>query len=175
MSRLIRVLALTMPQVLFAQGCASDCDSPTRLDGPYVVWSNAIVHDPATIPEGYPSTEVFYNGFSEWVLSFAPARSAFDVVIDDQAFLADFTSDDTSCDAFHLRFSGLYTSAVSEMTSDFSWEGTLSALGSHLGGAFTYRAAWQNPSVSGASGSVEVEGEMSGVYAPEGFVDTAGI
>ena len=152
-------------------GCDADCENPKRIDGHYAVWSNVVTHTPADPPEDYPADEIFYNGWSEWSLNYVPAHSNFDLDLDAQQYTAAFISSDNSCNRFNLEFSGTYISATAGVRHDFSWAGDLMYLGSHLNGTFNYTATWQDPE-TGASGSVDTSGELSGTAVTGDNFDT---
>ncbi len=151
-------------------GCDSDCDQPARIDGAYNVWSNVVDHTPAAsaLPAEYPVDEIFYNGRSEWQLKYVPASSSFDLVLDDQAYSADFRQDATRCNAFHLSFDGTYVSTRGAQ-HQFTWEGDLVYFGTHIGGTWGYSSDWTDPATS-TQGHIVAVGEMNGnVSSDTGF------
>jgi len=139
-------------------GCSFPCDPATRLDGSYAVWMHTVTHQPAPPFTDYPSYQVFYNGWSEWDLTYVPAKKAFDLIIDDQTYTADYSTADTGCGSFHLSASGIYVTTDGSR-HDFEWEATLSYYGSHINGTYTYSSDWEY-ALTAAIGSVEATGEI---------------
>jgi len=150
-----------------AQGCNADCDNPERLEGHYAVWSNTVQHNPSEIPEGYPVKDIFYNGWSEWTLSFVPGQEAFDLVLDGEPFTAAYTPADDNCNHFALTFRGTYTTSNGTL-SDLQWKGDLMYYGSHIGGTWTYASTWENPDTLD-SGEIAATGEMTGALSQGGY------
>jgi hypothetical protein len=165
-------------------GCQKECESPGRLDGRYVLFSNVVTHDPDPIQEGYPSRDVFYNGYSTWNLEYDPGRIGFNLLMEvtrqveqetvtsSQPYFAAHASADTNCNVFDLEFSGTYR-GPQDSTHEFSWRGTLTSIGTFLGGEWVYEADWSAVG-DGApvTGSVTSKGEIRGNLSDGEMVDT---
>lgn len=159
----------TLPILLalggMASACDADCENPKRLDGSYVVWS--FVSDHSSMSDDYPSYEVFYNGWSEWTLTYVPSQKTFNLELDEQPYTAGYQSSDNSCNRFSLSFEGRYV-AESGSEHDFAWSGDLIYLGQKLGGTWTYESSWSDPS-TGANGTVNTKGQLTGTTANNTF------
>lgn len=175
---------LLCPVLPLLGSCTGDCASPDRLDGSYVLWSNVLRHDPDPVAEDYPTRDVFYNGYSTWTLGYDPSRSGFEVLIEvtrdsdstndvgQQGYSASYFSTDKNCNVFDLDLSGTFLGEKGSV-SEFTWTGTLTSIGSHLGGRWEYTANWSVETEKGTStGSVETSGEVSGNIGADQEVDT---
>ncbi|MFH1469833.1 MAG: hypothetical protein ABIO70_35950 [Pseudomonadota bacterium] len=163
--RLFRAPPLFMLPALCA--CDPDCGDPSRMDGRHRVWSNVVEHSPPvdSVPEEYPATEIFYNGYSEWHMRYVASQHAFDLGVDDQKYSATYTRDPENCNAFQLAFGGVFVTA-SGARHDFSWAGDLVYFGNHLGGTWEYTSDWSDPATSG-SGYVQASGELRATSADD--------
>ncbi len=147
---------------LFALGavaCDADCDSPERLDGNWIVWSNVTAtadQMSGTNVEDYPLTDVFFNGWSEWNLKYLPSKSAFQLSVDGQPYEASYTEAAESCNSFAMGFGGTYTTDTTDHV--FEWTGDLSYQGSHIGGTWSYSDEWTGSDSDGGTieGSITV-------------------
>ena len=166
----------TIPAILAATAlgpaCDPDCDDPTRLDGHYRVWSNVVTHTPdiEDLSEAYPADAVFYNGLSDWRLKYIPAQAAFEITLDQQAYLASFVQSDENCNAFALDFEGNYAAAGGSSHA-FAWSGDLVYFGGHVAGTFHYEADWDVPASGdqeAADGHVTSDGELDARSAGDG-------
>ena len=146
--------------MLFA--CDPECDDTSRINGKYAVNSHVSVpSDQITGSnlDNYPYGGVFFNGWSSWELQYVPGRQAFQVVLDDQAYEADYSQDPSNCNAFTLTMEGTYASDQGTLHT-FKWSGDLVYLGVKLRGVYSYEDTWNDPS-TGESGSINVpEGEL---------------
>ncbi len=174
MTRSVAQMALLLvASAQLAAGCDPDCDNASRLDGLHNVWSNVVEHTPAAeaIPSEYPTSEVFYNGHSEWRLRYVQAQQTFDVEVDGQQYSASFQQDSDNCNAFLMAFDGVYVSD-SGTQHRFGWSGDLVYFGTHMGGTFEYSADWTDVSTS-TSGHVWTEGELRSTTTNDtGFLGT---
>ena len=139
-------------------GCSFPCDPATRLDGSYAVWMHTVTHTPAPPFDEYPSYQAFYNGWSEWSLNYVPAKKAFDLVIDDQTYTADYGVSDAGCGTFTLAASGIYVT-IDGSRHHFEWDAELAYYGSHMNGTYNYVADWEY-ALTDSQGSVEATGEI---------------
>lgn len=154
--------ALVLP--LGATGCNPECDPASRLDGRYAAWSHS-AGDVSTISgknlDDYPYTAVFFNGWSEWSLAYIAAQRAFELSIDEQPYIANYTEvPGGSCNDFVLDFGGTYVSERGT-THDFEWQGELLYFGTHIGGTFGYSDTWRDPATDDEGSIVVPEGEIT--------------
>jgi len=153
-----------------SSGCDADCEEPNRIDGSYAVWSTVTGGEEGYTgqnTEDYPWDGVFFNGWSEWELTYVPSKTAFQLEINGQPYTADYTQDETQCNTFLLNFDGEFVSST-DTAHSFEWLGDLRYYGTHLGGTFQYSDLWAGLSDDNA-GSVEVStGEMTANLREEG-------
>ena len=149
-------------------GCDSDCGNPSRIDGDYEVWSNAVgdgvvftglEDDEATRTEILQAA--FPNGASSWSITYVPANGKIDLVIDeDQPFTATYEESPDNCNAFSMQFSGMFISEAGA-NHQFTWQGDLVYMGGEITGTFSYSDTWTHPD---GQGSLEIpEGEIQAV------------
>ena len=134
---------------LLSAGCDAECDEPGRIDGHYATFSNAATDDWEITGLSVDQDDeqmallgaIFANGWSEWELNYIPGNTNFQLDLDGQPYTATYVQDETTCNSFTLSFSGTYTTDINSV-HQFSWEGEMSYLGTHLGGTFSYTATY---------------------------------
>lgn len=153
---LLFVLALAL-------GCESECQSDTRMNGDYAVWSYVTAPTDELSGENvadYPWPGMFFNGWSVWSLEFVSGQGNVKLEIDDQPFTAEFFRAPEDCRDFTLDFAGTYLTTTGS-THAFEWHGDMAYQGPHLTGTWNYRDTWSNTGLD-QSGSIDVpEGEIS--------------
>lgn len=144
-------------------GCEAECQSDTRMNGDYAVWS--YVTAPTEDLSGdniadYPWPGMFFNGWSEWTLEYVSGQGTVKLEIDDQPFTAEFQRPPEDCRDFTLDFEGTYLTGTGS-THSFQWSGELAYQGPHISGTWSYQDTWSD-AAEDLSGSIVVpEGEIS--------------
>lgn len=145
-------------------GCEAECQSDTRMNGDYAVWSyvTAATEDiEGTNTSDYPYPAMFFNGWSEWLLEYVPSNSTVKLDINGQPFTSeDFFRAPEDCLNWSMSFGGTYVSEWGSRHS-FTWVGDLEYEGPHVGGTWRYEDSWVWEE-EGLSGSVTIpEGQLS--------------
>ena len=130
-------------------GCEKSCPDVSRLDGGYAVYM---------APADSSKTawdEVFASGWTEWDMSYVPARQDFDLTVEGQPYTASYTGDSADCDAFTFGFDGTWLADNGDVHS-FTWSGDLKIAGVHIQGTYTFNDNWTDPN-TGDQGSLSTQ------------------
>jgi hypothetical protein len=199
------VLAVLAFGVLLG-GCDNDCSNLNRMDGSWAVWQEVTnaptsdAHTPLTISDGYPTQELFINGWTRWNLAYQASAKQLGIVMTDVLEPTDLpgeakvfksvsltgtlTPDDSDCNVMDLAMSDLYDATVTDATGGtvsanthtFTYAAHLVYYGDHIAGTFTYSDTYapQGTDGSGTStGQIDgVEGSLSAILKPSDAFDT---
>lgn len=144
-------------------GCEAECQSDTRMNGDYAVWSYVTAPTDELSGENlteYPWPGMFFNGWSEWTLEFVSGQGSVKLEIDDQPFTADFQRPPEDCRDFTLDFAGTYLTSAGS-THSFLWTGEMAYQGPHITGVWSYQDTWANTALDQSGSVVVPEGEIS--------------
>jgi hypothetical protein len=173
-------------------GCDSDCADTSRINGTYAMWHtvlNAGADGGATADEGYPSYQVFINGWSKWKITWSSGSGTVNADITDiaeyqgdfndgsttsQSFEGTMAENDDNCNTFTLHLTGDFETTVDTVNS-FTYDATMAYMGDHVAGTFTYTDTYTgtaedgSPTSGGLSGA---SGDLSGTLQTDGKFDT---
>lgn len=174
---------------LLASGCDSDCSDAARVNGTYAMWhhvQNVGADGTATVSEGYPSYQMFVNGWSKWKVKASTTSGALSTDITDvaeaqgdyndgapttQAFTGTLAVTETNCNAFNFHIEGEFDTTV-DTTHAFVYDADLVFSGDHVAGTFAYTDSFTGTADDGSAVSGKLEnatGEVSGTLQFDDF------
>lgn len=205
-----KALSLALVVVPLAAGCDADCDDAGRANATWAMFHQILNAPPAaaldagkaeaTMSENYVSVSygIFANGWSRWDVTRNAGSGTASIVITDAPELQGEAYPDgivkrqqfddqpmksvaDNCNVFELDLSGDYPNPAGT-THTFEYKGTLTFLGDHLSGEFSYSDTFTGAPDGGAedsggadvaSGSIDgAVGEVTGTRSSADKFDT---
>lgn len=181
------IALLSFPFLL--AGCDADCEDFDRMDGTYAVWqainnsAESGAATPLTISAGYPTQELFINGWTRWKISYQASNGGLNIVMTDVLEKTDLPgevkvfsavplsgtmkADDSNCNVFDIKIEDSYEAELSDKEGvfvtqnvhSFLYDAHLVYYGDHLSGTFTYSDSFSGMDHDGAA----MEGKIEGV------------
>ncbi len=166
----------------FLGACNSECGDPTRVNGAWAVFhqvTNLGENGEASVDVGYPSYEVFVNGWSRWDLTWSAAENVTLAVTDaserqgtygesgKQTYLGTMKSTEDNCNTMQLAFTGEFVTS-SATTHAFDYTADLTFTGEELTGTFAYTDTWTASGEDGG-GLAGANGQVRAVLQTDGF------
>ena len=166
----------------FLGACNSECGDPTRVNGTWAVFHQVVnipVDDEASVDAGYPSYEMFVNGWSRWDLTWSAAGNVTLAITDaaeaqgtygeggKQSFLGTMNAAEGNCNTMQLAFAGDFVTA-SATTHAFDYLADLTFTGDQLSGTFAYTDTWTATGEDGG-GLAGANGQMRAALQTDGF------
>ena len=176
-------------------GCDADCEDLDRMNGTYAVWhqvGNSPMEgtaSPLTLSEGFPTEELFVNGWTRWKLTYQSASNGVAVAMTDVLEPSDtpgeepvfsavemvgtMNMDGENCNVVDVAIEDDYPASrtdgdgatLSQDTHTFKYTARLVFYGDQLSGTFTYTGAFSGTAPDGTSASGEITGATGAIIA----------
>lgn len=169
--------------VIMLTACDTDCEDASRINGTYATWHTVLNSSDVDKSEGYPSYQMFFNGWSKWDITWQSSGGGLQADITDvaelqgdmntlgepatQTFSGKLTSADDNCNVFVMDLEGNFETTVGT-NHTFVYHSDLVFMGDHLSGTFTYDDSYTG--ADDTSGEIaNVKGEVSGTMQDDTF------
>ena len=181
--------------ILGLLACDADCEDLDRMNGTYAVWHQVGnspmegVDSPLTISEGYPTQELFINGWTKWKLTYQSSSNGVAIAMTDVLESSDtpgeekpfeavemvgtMTMTEDNCNVVDIAIKDDYAASrtdgegvtLSNNTHQFDYTAHLVFYGDQLSGTFTYGGSFSGTAPDGTSASGEMSGATGSVIA----------